>query len=208
MLRKINLRRDRWAYPPQRSLLRSAEVGHPGWVFSISCQQYWFENSIWSVRLITLRFVIRLFVTPSTTREQELPYSYDGGEAAVNGGFHAWRWGRWVVFSNSGVHGPAIRLVRDIALTLVTRRYEEPSDPSGRAQAAASRDWIYSRMGRNHTRGSNLYRIRFLILGSEQWARVRPWRMYRRPCGFPDRSGSALYSHRANIIRQPGAAHA
>ena len=86
-----NLRRDRWAYPPQRSLLRSAEVGHPGWVFSISCQQPWFENSIWSVRLITLRFVIRLFVTPSTTREQELPYSYDGGEAAVNGGFHAWR---------------------------------------------------------------------------------------------------------------------
>jgi len=121
MLRKINLRRDRWAYPPQRSLLRSAEVGHPGWVFSISCQQYWFENSIWSVRLITLRFVIRLFVTPSTTREQELPYSYDGGEAAVNGGLHAWRWGRGVVFGNSGVRGPAIRLARDIALTLVTR---------------------------------------------------------------------------------------
>ena len=31
--------------------------------------------------------------------------------------------------------------------------------------------------------------------------------MYRRPWGFPDRSGSALHSHRANIIRQPGAAH-
>ena len=59
-------------------------------------------------------------------------------------------------------------MARDIALTLMTHFYEEPSDPSGRAQAAASRDWTYSRMGRNHTRGSNLYRIRFLILGSEQ----------------------------------------
>jgi len=88
----------------------------------------------------------------------------------------------------------------------MTRRYEEPSDPSGRAQAVASRDWIYSRMDRNRTRGSNPYRIRYSILGLSNEPAFALGGV--RPCGLRNRLGSVLHPYGASIIRQTESAHA
>jgi hypothetical protein len=46
-------------------------------------------------------------------------------------------------------------MVGSMALTLMVPCHEGASDSSSRAQAAASRDWIHSRLDRGRTRGVN-----------------------------------------------------
>ena len=85
------LKRDRWAHPPQRSLLRSAEVGTPGLGLQHLMQAIWVRK---------LDLVCAAYHTPISNHtfcdtqhitQKKLPYLYRGEEAAVNGGFHDWR---------------------------------------------------------------------------------------------------------------------